>query len=59
MLRFINTIVNDFFKSASDLGDSHIIPPNLFKEQKPLILIEIQFCDRNENNLKDFHEKIS
>ena len=32
---------------------SYIIRLSLFREQKPFILIEIAFCDRNENKLKD------
>ena len=38
----------------------YIVPPNLFVEQKFLILTEILFCDRNENKSKElirkFHE---
>ena len=35
----------------------YIIPPNLFEKQKPFILIEILFCDRNENKSTDFTQK--
>ena len=38
-------------------NDSYIIPPNLFEEEKPFILIEIPFCERNENKSKDFLRK--
>ena len=49
--------MNDFIKSTNDLEDS--ITPNLFKEQKTFILIEISFCDRNEKKSNDFYLKIS
>ena len=49
--------MNDFIKSTNDLEDS--ITPNLFKEQKPFILIEISFCERNEKKSNDFCLKIS
>ena len=49
-LQFINNIVNDVLKLTKDLEDSYIIPSNLFKEQKPFILIEIPFYDRNEKS---------
>ena len=49
-LKSINHIVNDFIKSTNNLGDSYIIPSNLFEEQKSFILTEIPFGDRNENN---------
>ena len=37
-----------------DLEDSYIFQLNLLQEQKPFILIETVFCDRNENKSKDF-----
>ena len=49
--------MNDFSQSSIELEDSYIIPPNLFEEQKPFILIEIPFCERNENKSKDFIRK--
>lgn len=48
-LWFINNIVNDLIKWTNGLRDSCTIPPNLFEKQKPFILNEIQFPDRNEN----------
>ena len=57
LLRFMNNIVKGFVKPTNDLEDSYIVPPNLFNEQKPFILIEITFCDRNENKPKGFIRK--
>lgn len=52
--------MNDFIITAKKIGDSYIISPNFFEKQKTLILTEIQFCDRNENESKKviqkFHE---
>ena len=40
-------IANGFLKSTNDLKDLHIIPLNLFETEKPFILTEIQFSERN------------
>lgn len=40
-------IVNGFLKSTNDLEDVHIIPLNSFETEKPFILTEIQFSERN------------
>ena len=53
-LHFCNSIVTDFIKSTNDLQDSYIIKPNLLEYQKPFIVIEIPFCDRNEKKSKYF-----
>ena len=37
------------FQSAIDAEDSFIISPSLFDENKPIILIDISFCEKNEN----------
>ena len=50
---FINNIVNGFIKSINNLEDLYT-PPNLLNKQKPFILIEILFCGKDENELKDF-----
>ena len=39
------------------LDNSYIISLTSFKDQKPFILIEIPFCDRNENKSKDVIQK--
>ena len=39
-----------------DVEDSFSIPPNLFDEDKPFISTDIPFCEKNENNSKDFIE---
>ena len=38
---------------SSNIENSYTTPPNLFKQQKPFILIEIQFCARNNCNIKN------
>ena len=37
------------FQSTIDAEDSFIISPSLFDENKPIILIDISFCEKNEN----------
>ena len=41
------------FQSTIDAEDSFIISPSLFEslfdENKPIILIDISFCEKNEN----------
>ena len=56
-LRFINIIVNGFINSTKDLADSYNIPLNLFEEQKPFILIEMNILIRNENKSKNLTRK--
>jgi len=56
-LRFIDSIVNNFNQCTTEKNDSFIIPPYLFEEEKPFILIEIPFCEKNENKSKDFIRK--
>lgn len=56
-LRFINVIVNGFINSTKDLADSYNIPLNLFEEQKPFILIEILFWERNDKKSKKCFQK--
>ena len=57
LLQFISNILNDLMKSTNDLRDSYIIPPNLSEQQKPFILIEIPFCNKNERKSEDFIPK--
>ena len=37
------------FQSTIDAEDSFIISPSLFDENKPIILIDISFYEKNEN----------
>ena len=37
------------FQSTIDAEDSFIISLSLFDENKPIILIDISFCEKNEN----------
>ena len=56
--RFVASIIENFRKSQNEeLEDSLIIPDYLFKENKPNILIEIPFCEKNEKKVKDFMKK--
>ena len=36
-----------------------LIPPNLFKENKPLLLVELPFCFQNEKASKQFVKKLN
>ena len=47
-LRFVDSIITKF-QSTIDAEDSFIISPSLFDENKPIILIDISFCEKNEN----------
>ena len=42
ILRFINTVVNEFQKGKECGGESFIIPPSLLEITKPFIFAEIQ-----------------
>ena len=49
---FLNKVIHQFFTRKNN--DSCIIPPDLFEESKPFILVEIPFCEENENATKHF-----
>ena len=53
-LRFINSVVNEFQKGGDE---SFIIPTSLFQIAKPLILVEISYCELNEIKSKIFLKK--
>ena len=38
-------------------GVSIIIPPNLYNEKKPFLLIEVPYCEENETASKHFIKK--
>ena len=37
--------------------DDYIIPPYLFEEEKPFVLLKLPFCEQNELKSKDFIKK--
>ena len=56
-LRFINRVVNEFQKGKECGDESFIIPTNLFEIAKPLIFVEIPYCELNEIKSKHFLKK--
>ena len=40
-----------------DNEDDYIIPPYLFEEEKPFILLKLPLCEQNEVKSKDFIKK--
>ena len=59
--RFLNRVIRQFSKKCnSNTQDDYIIPPDFFGIPKPLILVEIPYCPRNETRserfIKKFHE---
>ena len=50
--QFLNNLIHQFFTPKNN--DSFIIPPDLFEESKPFILVEIPYCEENENASKHF-----
>ena len=57
LLRFMESIIRNL-KSTMDEVDQFIIPQSLFDEHKPYILIDILFCEKNENQSKALSKKI-
>ena len=57
LLRFINSVVNEFQKGKECGDETFIIPPSLFEIAKAFIFIEIPFCDLNEIKSKHFLKK--
>ena len=47
-LLFINSVVNEFQKGKECGDESFIIPTSLFEIAKPLIFVEIPYCELNE-----------
>ena len=56
-LRFINSAVNEFQKGKECGDESFIIPTSLFEIAKPLIFVEIPYCELNEIKSKYFLKK--
>ena len=55
--RFTESVIREFLNPSLD-KDDFIIPPFLFEELKPVILIELPFCDMNEVASKQFIKKL-
>ena len=53
--KFLSSAIHQFFTPKNN--DSFIIPPDLFEESKPFILVEIPYCKENENASKHFIKK--
>ena len=56
-MHFINSVVNEFQKSKECGDESFIIPTSLFEIAKPLIFVEIPYCELNEIKSKHFLKK--
>ena len=56
-LRFINSVANEFQKGKECGDESFIVPTNLFEIARPLIFVEISYCELNKIKLKHFLKK--
>ena len=56
-LHFINSVINEFQKGKDGGDESFIIPTSLFEIAKPLIFVEIPYCELNEIKSKHFLKK--
>ena len=52
--KFINSIINTFIEKENVKEEEYLISPNFFETPKPVILIEILFCVKNEIASKQF-----
>ena len=59
LLRFINSVVNEFQKGKECGDETFIIPPNLLEMAKSFMFVEITYCELNEIKSKHFFEEIS
>ena len=50
--KFLNNVINQFLTPKNN--DSFIIPPDLFEEHKLFVLVDIPYCEENENAFKHF-----
>ena len=55
---FVNSVINQYNNKTKeqqlDNDDDYTIPPCLFEEENPFILLKLPFCEQNEVNTKDF-----
>ena len=54
--KLLNSVINQFLTPKNN--NLFIIPPDLFEKSKTVILIEITYCEENENASKLFIKKI-
>ena len=57
--RFINSVINTFIEKANKKEEEYLIPQNFSEIPKPVILIEITFCVKNEIASKQFIKKFN
>ena len=57
-IKLINNVINEFWNETESTEDSYIIPPNLFKDEIRIAMVEIPYCDENEKKSKDFLKKV-
>ena len=58
-LRFINSVVDEFQKGKKCEDEGFIIPPSLLEIRKPLIFVEISYCELNEIKSKHFQSNFT
>ena len=46
--KFINSVINTFIENENKKEEEYLIPQIFFEIPKPVILIEIPFCVKNE-----------
>ena len=58
---FANSVINQYINKSKeqqmDNEDDYFIPPYLFEEENPFILLKLPFCEQNEVKSKDFIKK--
>ena len=57
--RFFNSVINTFIEKENKKEEECWIPQNFFEIAKPVILIEIPFCVKNEIASKQFIKKFN
>ena len=57
--RFINSVINTFIEKENKKEEEYLIPQIFFEIPKPVILIEITFCVKNEVASKQFIKKFN
>ena len=57
--RFINSVINTFIEKENKKEEEYLIPQNFFEIPKPVILIEIPFCVKNQIASKQLIKKFN
>ena len=57
--KFVNSVINTFIEKEIKKNEEYLIPQNFFEIPKPVTLIELPFCVKNQTASKQFIKKFN